>query len=102
MMPTKKIAERFVFEELDAARHSDFNFIQEFVSESGYSRSEYVGAMNDNNWQNDSSEIEVPQQQFIAFKLQISDPILRAKFSIAVVDEVMRVWELGRHGGNMR
>jgi hypothetical protein len=96
MMETREMGERFVLEELDAARHSDSSFIQEFLRNSGYRSAEYAGKMNKSEWGN-SDTLEYLQSQFRSFTFQIRDPILRAKFSIAVVDAVMQHWKLGKY-----
>ena len=96
MMDTKEEAEQFVLEELDAARQSDISFIQEFVRDSGYRQVEYIGKINETEWQGKASSLEALQSHFRAFTFQISDQMLRAKFSVAVVDEVMKHWKLGK------
>ena len=97
MMETRELAERFVLEELDAARHSDEFFIQEFVHNSGYRQADYVGKMNESGWQGDAGSLEYLQHQFRSFTFQINDPILRAKFSVAVVGAAMQHWKLGKY-----
>ena len=92
----KELAKQFVLEELDAARHGD-EFAQNFARESGYKPSEYIGAMGETKWKGEESELEHLQLFVRVFTSKISDPTFRAKLSIAVVDEFMKHWKLGKY-----
>ncbi len=92
----KELAKQFVLEELDAARHGD-EFAQNFARESGYKPSEYIGAMEKTKWKGEENELEHLQLFIRVFTSEISDPTFRAKLSIAVVDEFMKHWKLGKY-----
>lgn len=94
---SKETMEQFVLEELDAARHGEFNFLKEFLSTCGYDEDEYTGAMKSTQWGNDS-ELESIQIFFRYFTFKIKDHQLRARLSIAVVDNVMKEYEFGKYG----
>lgn len=92
----KELAKQFVLEELDAARHGD-EFAQNFARESGYKPSEYIGAMEETKWKGEESELEHLQLFVRVFTSKISDPTVRVKLSIAIVDEFMKHWKLGKY-----
>ena len=95
----RELAEQFVLEELDAARHADINFVQNFVRDSGYKQVEYTGAMQKTEWEGEESEIEHLQLFVRAFTTKIHEPTFRARLSITIVDEVMKIWKLGKYSG---
>lgn len=94
---TRSLAKQFVLEELDAARHGN-DFAKIFVKNSGFSPSQYIGAMSQTSWEGEESELE-QIQLFVrgAFLSKISDVDLRVQVAITVVDEIMKIWELGKY-----
>lgn len=90
------LARQFVLEELDAARHGDETAVN-FVKNSGFSPSEYTGAMNQTSWEGDASELEYIQLFMRNFTNRLGDRMLMSKLSIAIVEEVMKHWQLGKY-----
>lgn len=93
---SKSLAKQFVLEELDAARQGNNDAIN-FVVQSGFSPSEYTGAMSKTRWEGDESELEHLQLYFRYFLMQIKDIELMVKLSTSTVDEVMKTWNLGKY-----
>lgn len=94
---SKELARQFVVEELDGARTGN-DLAREFVENSGFKSYEYVGAINRTRWEGEESELEKIQLFVMgAFLMKISDIDLRAKVSVTVVDEIMKIWKLGKY-----
>lgn len=55
--------------------------------------------MNRTRWEGEESELE-RIQIFVrgAFLIKISDTDLQAQVSVTVVDEIMKLWKLGKYG----
>lgn len=94
---SKSLAKQFVLEELDAARGGN-DFAINFVKNSGFRPSEYIGAMSQTSWEGDESELE-QIQLFVrsGFMSKISDIDLMVQLSTTVVDEIMKIWKLGKY-----
>lgn len=94
---SRSLAKQYVLEELDAARDGN-DFAINFVKNSGFSPSEYIGAMSQTSWEGDESELE-QIQLFVrgAFLSKISDVDLMVKLAVTVVDEIMKIWKLGKY-----
>lgn len=94
---TKEVAFQFVLEELDAARQGNNAAIQ-FVNNSGFSASEYEGAM-----QNSFEEVDGangPQQFLLSSIMQYrSDMDFMVNLRLKVVQKVIDHWQL-KNGGN--
>ena len=89
-----KIALQFVLEELDAAKEGD-NAAKVFAKNSGFKEMEYKGAMS-----NSFKEVDGPNgpQQFLLLSvINIKDKDLKVKIRIAVVENVMQEWNLGKY-----
>lgn len=89
---SKKIALQFVLEELDAARQGNEEAVQ-FVKNSGFSASEYEGAMK-----NSFEEVDGPngpQQYLLSAVMQYSSNMdFMVNLRLQVVKNVMNTWEL--------
>ncbi|MBT4723140.1 hypothetical protein HOB30_05255 [Candidatus Falkowbacteria bacterium] len=91
---SKKVALQFVLEELDAARQGNATALN-FVNNSGFEESEYIGAMN-----NSFEEVDGPngpQQMLLNQIMTVSSMDLRVKLRVAIVDEIMQEWKLGKY-----
>ena len=82
---SRELAKRFVLEELDAARQGDIEDVASFVKESGFSPSEYIGAMQKTKWEGNKSELEHIQLFMRNFTYRLSDKILMCKLGIAML-----------------
>ena len=93
---TKEVAFQFVLEELDAARQGNNAAIQ-FVNNSGFSASEYEGAM-----QNSFEEVDGangPQQFLLSSIMQYrSDMDFMVNLRLKVVQKVIDHWQLKNDG----
>ena len=94
---TKEVAFQFVLEELDAARQGNNAAIQ-FVNNSGFSASEYEGAM-----QNSFEEVDGangPQQFLLSSIMQYRSAMdFMVNLRLKVVQKVIDHWQL-KNGGN--
>jgi hypothetical protein len=90
------LAKQFVLEELDAARQGN-NHAVKFVQQSGFKPSEYIGAMSKTKWEGDESELEHLQLYFRYFLMQIKDIDLMVKLSTSTVNEIMKMYHLGKY-----
>lgn len=95
---SKSLAKQFVLEELDAARQGN-DYAVNFVRQSGFGADEYIGAMSKTKWAGNESELEHLQLYFRYFLMQIKDMELMTKLSIATVDEIMKMYKLGKYKG---
>lgn len=95
-LTSKSLAKQFVLEELDAARQGN-DYAINFVRQSGFSPDEYIGAMSKTKWKGDESELEHLQLYFRYFLMQIKDMELMAKLSTTTVDEIMKMYKLGKY-----
>lgn len=89
-----EIALQFVLEEIEAASQGNKKAL-DFVKNSGFSESEYSGAMN-----NSFDEVDGPggpQLLLLNFVTQISDIDLMVSLRVAAVDKIMQTWQLGRY-----
>ncbi len=93
---SQTLAKQFVLEELDAARQGNSHAIN-FVKQSGFSQNEYVGAMLKTGWKGEESELEHLQLYFRYFLMQVKDMDLMVKLSTSTVDEIMKIWKLGKY-----
>ena len=88
-MTSTQVALQFVLEELDAARQGNERAVQ-FVENSGFSESEYEGAM-----QNSFEEVDGPQQFLLSSGMQYSsDMDFMMNLRIQVVENIINDWEL--------
>lgn len=95
---SKELATQFILEELDSARKGD-DFAKNFVLSSGFSPFEYEGAMNKTQWEGEESTLEHLQNFFRLFLVKFSDGDLMLKVSTTVLDEIMKIWKLGKYAG---
>ena len=89
-----EVALQFVLEEIEAASQGNKKAV-DFVKNSGFSESEYSGAMN-----NSFDEVDGPggpQLMLLNFVTQISDIDLMVSLRVAAVDKIMQTWQLGRY-----
>ena len=93
---SKSLARQFVLEELDAARQGN-EFAINFVKQSGFESYEYIGAISKTKWEGDESELEHLQLYFRYFLMQIKDIDLMVKLSTSTVDEIMKIYNLGKY-----
>lgn len=93
---SRALAKQFVLEELDAARHGN-SYAINFVEKSGFSSNEYIGAMSKTKWEGDESELEHLQLYFRYFLMQIKDVDLMVKLSTSTVNEIMKMYKLGKY-----
>ena len=93
---SENMAMQFILEELDAAsqgnRHS-----KEFVNNSGISSLMYKGAMNKSTWKGNENELEQCQLLFRTILIDIGDRELMTEVCTSAVDEIMRIWSLGKY-----
>ena len=93
---SKELARQFVLEELDAARQGD-EYAVNFAINSGFSRSEYIGAMQKTKWGGDSNKLEHIQLFMRNFTHRLNDIDLMCKLQTSIVDEIMKLWKLGKY-----
>ena len=93
---SRSLAKQFVLEELDAAKNGNED-AKNFVKESGFNPSEYSGAMSKTRWEGDESELEHIQLYFRYFLMQIKDMELMVKLSTSTVNEIMKMYKLGKY-----
>jgi len=93
---SKELARQFVLEELDSARQGN-TLAQNFVKNSGFKSFEYVGASNRTKWEGEESDLEHLQLFFRLFISKVKETNLMIELSLVVVDEIMRMWELGKY-----
>jgi hypothetical protein len=89
-----EIALQFVLEELDAARQGNDTAIN-FVNNSGFEPNDYTGAMN-----NSFEEVDGPngpQQMLLNQIITVSSMDLRVNLRVAIVDNIMQEWKLGKY-----
>ena len=96
-LDSKELAMQFVLEELDAARQGDIKDAISFVKNSGFSPSEYIGAMNKTKWSGDGNKLESIQMLMRNFTYRVSNKNLMCKLNIEIVDEIMKSWKLGKY-----
>ena len=94
---SRDLAKQFVLEELDAARQGGIEDATNFAKESGFSPSEYIGAMQKTQLTCNERELEYIQMLMRSFTYSLSDKILMCRLNIAIVDEVMDNWYLGKY-----
>ncbi len=90
------LAKQFVLEELDGARQGT-RFSKNFVKNSGFKVNEYFGAIDKTSWEGDVSDLEKIQLFVRGFTFKISDINLKVKLSISILDEIMKIWKLGKY-----
>jgi len=90
------LAKQFLLEELDSARQGN-DYAKAFVKNSGFKSVEYVGAINKTQWKGTESKLEHLQLLFRSFTVKIRDIDLKAQVSVAVTDEIMKRWGLGKY-----
>jgi len=96
---SKELARQFILEELDSARQGN-SIAQNFVKNSGFKPYEYLGASNRTKWEGEESELEYLQLFVRLFTSKIREPDLMIELSIRVLDEIMKIWELGKYKVN--
>lgn len=93
------LARQFVLEELDAARQGN-EYAVNFVKNSGFSPSEYIGAMKQTKWGDDNNKLEHLQcamRSHVQKCILVTDIDSMCKLQTAIVDEVMQAWKLGKY-----
>jgi len=89
-----EVALQFTLEEIEAASQGNRKAI-EFAKNSGFSESEYKGAMN-----NSFDEVDGPggpQLLLLTFVLEITDIDLMVSLRTNSVDKIMQAWKLGKY-----
>jgi hypothetical protein len=93
---SKELAVQFILEELDAARQGNA-FAKNFVNNSGFEPSQYMGAMKKTIWDGDPSKLEELQLFYRVFLVKIADIDLMVELSTVIVDNIMQIWKLGKY-----
>jgi hypothetical protein len=93
---SKSLAKQFVLEELDASRQGNAHAVI-FVKQTGFSPDEYIGAMSKTKWEGSESELEHLQLYFRALIMQVKEIELMVKLSTSTVEEVMKIYRLGKY-----
>ena len=93
---TKNLAIQFILEELDAARQGNV-FAKNFVKNSGFEPNQYIGAMEKTKWEGDESALEHIQLFYRTFLIKIADIDLMVELSTVIVDNIMKIWKLGKY-----
>lgn len=93
---SESLALQFVLEELDASRYGN-EYAKKFAEKSGFSSNLYKGAMKRSRWEGDEDELEHVQLFFRKMLVMIKDTKLMVQVSIATVDEIMKIWSLGKY-----
>jgi hypothetical protein len=91
---SKRVALQFALEELDAARQGNATAVN-FVNNSGFEPNEYIGAMN-----NSFEEVDGPngpQLMLLNHIMTVSNMDARVKLRVAIVDNIMQEWKLGKY-----
>lgn len=91
---SKRVALQFVLEELDAARQGNATAVN-FVNNSGFEPNKYIGAMN-----NSFEEVDGPngpQLMLLNHIMTVSNMDARVKLRLAIVDNIMQEWKLGKY-----
>ena len=91
---SRKVALQFVLEELDAARNGN-EYAVEFVKNSGFEPSEYIGAMQ--NSFDEVDGLDGPQMTLHAIGSSIDNIDMKVELIIKVVDRVMQKYTLGKY-----
>jgi|LWDU01.1.fsa_nt_gi hypothetical protein len=89
-----EIALQFVLEELDAARQGNDTAVN-FVNNSGFKSNEYIGAMKNSFAEVDGPD--GPQQMLLNQIMTVSSMDLRVELRVAIVDNIMQEWKLGKY-----
>ena len=89
-----EVALQFVLEEIEAASSGNEMAIN-FAKNSGFSESDYKGAMDNSFDEVDGPE--GPQQFLLGFVLQIRDIDLMVSLRVTTVDKIMQHWNLGKY-----
>ena len=88
------VALQFVLEEIEGASSGNATSIN-FAKNSGFSKSEYKGAMRNSFDEVDGAE--GPQNCLLNIVFQIKDIDLMVRLKIATVDKIMQEWRLGKY-----
>jgi len=96
---SEALAKVYILEELDSARGGN-EFARIFVENSGFNPNEYIGAIGKTKWEGEESELEHLQLFSRQFLERIEDIDLKVKLAIAILDEVMQKWKMGKYGNN--
>lgn len=88
-------AKEFVLQELDAMSYGN-DTAQDFINQSGFSKNEYKGTMNNSSWENNDT-ISQLQQYFRMFTLKIDNLNTMFNVNLMIVDYIMKYWKLGKY-----
>ena len=91
---SSKVALQFVLEEIEAANLGNEAAIN-FANNSGFTKIEYEGAMDNSFDEVDGPE--GPQAILLGIILLISDVDLMVSLRIATVDRIMKIYKLGKY-----
>ena len=94
--PSKELINQFILEELDAMRYGD-GTAKSFTRSCGIPEREFVGAMDKTSWVGNPSELEKMQIFVRTFFSRISDNVIRSKFLIQIVDNIMKLYKVGKY-----
>lgn len=92
----RDFAKLLVLEQLEAASQGDDHSIQ-FVIDSGVAEFEFNGAMEAAEEFNDQLFSDI-RMQFFNFALRVENHDLRVHLSLAIIDNLMRSYSLGKYG----
>lgn len=95
---SKKVALQFVLEELDGASQGNETSIA-FARNSGFSEDEYENAIMNSIVDVDGSD---GPQAFLNILIELNDRELMSKMRIAIVDNIMQIWKLGKYEETIR
>lgn len=91
----KATAREFILQELDAMSYGN-DTAQDFINQSGFSKDEYKGTMNNSSWENNDT-ISQLQQYFRMFTLKIDNLNTMFNVNLMIVDYIMKYWKLGKY-----
>jgi len=95
--PSQSLVKQFILEELDAMRYGD-ETAKTFAKNSGFSESEYYGAMDKSEWEGKPSKLEQMQLFIRVYSSSFSDKSISSQLMVKIVDNIMREYKLGKYG----
>lgn len=97
-IPNSKLAKRFVFIVLSGAEIGD-TYARNFALNSGFKEPECSGSIYDTSWGDESELNHLSNLQMFVknFTLRLSDRDLMMKLLLSIVDEIMKIWKLGKY-----
>lgn len=101
LLVSKNLARQFVLEEIDQIKHTDSNFVIDFIKNSGFSPIKYVGATR--QYKNNDDKVILKQIQEIVGNVTyyFNDKGLMTLVYISMIDFIMQEWGLGKYGSGI-